>query len=101
MAAFFRVMWIGFGISTASGVLLFAANATTTAVNHTFWVKMALIALAVGNMQALRRRLSEPSGKLFAAASLVLWTGAITAGRLLLYFSPDLGATDLLQKIGR
>ena len=101
LGRFFRLMWFGFGISTVSGLALFAANATTTAVNPTFWVKMAFIALALIDMRAMRRRLSDPSGRLLAAASLLFWAGAITAGRLLLYFGPDLGALALLQRIGQ
>jgi hypothetical protein len=97
---FFPLMWAGFGISAVSGLALFAASATTTAANRTFWVKMTCIALALGVMRAMRPRLGAPSGRLLAVASLILWAGAIAAGRLLLYLGPDLGASALMQRIG-
>jgi len=53
-----------------------------------------LIAIAVVVMRAMKREAFPHSGaalprvKLLAAASLVLWAGAITAGRLMAYTSP-------------
>jgi hypothetical protein len=38
--------------------------------------------------------------KVLAIVSLVLWTGAITAGRLMAYFGQDSGAPEFINKIG-
>jgi hypothetical protein len=88
----FPLMWTGLGFSAASGALLFAAKATVMAVNPAFWVKLACIGCAVAVCVAIRRRLgiheavsSPPGGGALAAASMVLWLGAITAGRVMAY----------------
>ena len=92
---FVPVMWLGFWVNAASGVLLFLAYPTKALTNPVFYLKMALIALAMSIFAVLNRRLfrgSDPqshatsSGLGFlAVASLVCWGGAITAGRLLAY----------------
>jgi hypothetical protein len=91
----FQYMWIGFWVNAVSGSILFIADAPKKAANPSFIVKLVLIALAVWVMRALRRRAFPGSGisnglvsrhvKLLAAASLALWGGAITAGRLMAY----------------
>lgn len=97
----FPVMWTGFWINVASGVALTIADATTMLISPVFWVKMTCIILAVGNMVLIRRQLlaAAPAGpsaprfraKLLAISSIVLWTGAITAGRLTAYLGPVAG----------
>jgi hypothetical protein len=66
----------------------------TKAQNPIFFVKMALIVVGVVNMWAMRRQVFRRSGiaasdsftgKMLAATSLVVWAGAITAGRLMAY----------------
>jgi hypothetical protein len=91
----YRVFWIGFWIQIVSGSLLLIGYPTKAFTNPDFYIKLALIAAAVVVMQRLRQRvfndssLSEPDmmmkGKTLAAFSLVLWAGAVTAGRLLAY----------------
>jgi hypothetical protein len=39
-------------------------------------------------------------GKVLAVVSLLLWTGAITAGRLMAYFGQDSGAPEFINRIG-
>jgi hypothetical protein len=89
MENFFPFMYLGFWINAASGLLLLIADATTFLTNPLFYLKMALIALAVVNIQFLKRsmhKVSVPmSGKILAGISLFLWAGAITAGRLTAY----------------
>lgn len=80
-----------------SGFLMFAAHATEMADNPAFRVKLALLALAALNAAAFRRRPFRSvaswdrrtpaplSARVAAVASLVLWTGVITCGRLLAY----------------
>ncbi len=67
----------GLAVAAATGLLLFACRATHYAVNTAFWIKLGLIALAGVNAAAFRAR----PRKLLAAASLLLWTGTIMAGR--------------------
>ena len=91
----FPVMWWAFALNFATGVLLFMANATTKGAQWVFYVKLALIALATIVMWAMAKRVDRagesaddavaPSLRPLAVLSLVLWTGAIIAGRLLAY----------------
>ena len=105
MEPLFPYMWAGFWLNAVSGSVLFIADAPKKAANPSFLIKLVLIALAVVVMRALRRHaflnpsnpsnalnLSNPSNqivsgrtKMLAAMSLVLWAGAITAGRLMAY----------------
>lgn len=99
MEPLFPYMWAGFWVNAVSGSVLFIADAPKKAANPSFIIKLVLIALAVWVMRALRRHafsrssnLLNPSSpvvsrraKLLAALSLVLWGGAITAGRLMAY----------------
>ena len=93
----FPLLWIGFWINAASGVLLFMAKATSRATQPIFWIKLAFILISVGLIQWLRRFVFRDSptldadvasgkGKAVALASIVAWIGAITAGRLMAYF---------------
>ena len=97
----FPIMWLGFLVNTVSGVALLIADASTMLVSPVFLVKMACIVAAVINMVVLKRLLfSSPwpessrlplKAKLLAVTSLVLWTGAIIAGRLTAYLGPVAG----------
>jgi hypothetical protein len=91
----FRIMWIGFSINAVSGVLLVVAYPTKSLTNLDFYIKLAVIGLAIWVMQRLKTEvfadasLSEADmmarGAILAKWSLFLWFGAITAGRLLAY----------------
>ena len=101
MEKYFPVLWAGFWINAVTGVVLVAQDATTKLTNPDFYVKMIFIALAVINLQMLRRRVfSNPlidkappatDVKILALTSMILWLGAITAGRLLAYVGPVSG----------
>jgi len=90
---FLPVMWAGFWLNAVSGVLLLIAYPAKALTNPVFYLKLGLIAVAVGILLTMRRRLrSEPQPahlparvKLLAIASLLCWAGAIVAGRLLAY----------------
>lgn len=92
---FFPVMVIGFWINAISGAALLLADATTMLTDPLFYTKLALIFLAVMNLVLLRKQvLLNPyvdkrplptKAKILAATSLLLWGGAITAGRLTAY----------------
>ena len=100
----FPVMWLGFWVNTASGVALLVADASTMLISLVFWVKMACIVAAVMSMVLVRRLLFRSprdesadlplNAKLLAIGSLVLWTGAITAGRLTAYLGPVAGLLE-------
>ena len=107
LRAVFPIMWAGFAINLASGVLLFMADATTKSGQRVFWVKLACITLAllvartvakrIGPANHLRQRYgaqeaghhigitADSNLRLLAAVSLFLWAGAIVAGRLMAY----------------
>jgi hypothetical protein len=100
MRRFLPLMWAAFGINAATGVVLLLADATTKLANPDFFVKMGFIALAVVIRRAIDVRVFNDrsadrelagSAKALAAASLVCWLGAITAGRLLAYVGPVSG----------
>ena len=95
MEKFIPLLWIGFWVNAATGVVLVIADATRTLTNPDFYVKMVFIALALINLRLLRNRvLRDPAidkaplsaqAKLLAATSLFLWLAAITTGRLMVY----------------
>jgi hypothetical protein len=94
---FYPVMWAGFWINAMSGVVLLAID-TKKLASTDFYVKMGFIALGVVIMAMKRRKVfrgpaavARPTGGLdrrLAIASMVCWTGAITAGRLMAYLEP-------------
>jgi hypothetical protein len=89
----FGIMWVGFGINFATGIFLLIAYPTKALTNPDFYLKLSFIALAVIIMRRMSIRvfgdssLSEAAmvlkGKTMAMWSLVFWTGAVGAGRLL------------------
>jgi hypothetical protein len=92
----FRFMWIGFVVNALSGALLFAADAPRKAANPLFEFKLVLIAVGIALMAMMERSLlkSEAGAELagaerrlsrLAIASLLIWTAAIVAGRLVAY----------------
>jgi hypothetical protein len=94
MAPLFPIMWTGLAINAVSGVLLFIADAVHKAGQPIFWIKLLCIAAAVVVLLMIRALLARPAGaetgsspsaRRLAVASLVLWTGAIVAGRLMAY----------------
>jgi hypothetical protein len=95
MRRFAPVLWSGFALNTASGILLLIAYPTKALTNPVFYLKLALIALAMAIFVAIERQLLQEGApasrwppktwRLLAALSLASWAGAITAGRLLAY----------------
>ena len=97
LAVMFRALWTGAGLSIASGLLLFGADASTKGATPVFLVKLGLIAAALVVARRLRRTIYRPgtnavaiplAAKALAVASLLLWAGAITAGRFMAYLTP-------------
>lgn len=88
------IFWCGFWLNAASGLLLLLAYPTKALTNPVFYVKLLSIAAAVAISTGLSRRLDRQpfdaalvarQGRILAAMSLLAWTTAIFAGRLLAY----------------
>jgi hypothetical protein len=91
-----RPVLLGLVIALGSGFLLFAADVETFIGSPVFWVKMALLALLLGNGYLLARtettlRTGAPDSpalwkrlSYISAASMVLWLGLILAGVILM-----------------
>lgn len=90
----FPVMWAGFWINAVSGIMLFAADATTKGATRLFVGKLGVVAAGVLVIVLIRRIVygrgvdrasSGPTAKALAIASIILWVAAIAAGRLMAY----------------
>jgi hypothetical protein len=90
----FPIFWVGFFINLVSGVMLFVSEAEDKATQPVFLLKLILIAIGVVVTARIRRLLfgsgSSPmraasGARTLAVSSLVVWGGAIVAGRLMAY----------------
>jgi hypothetical protein len=88
------VLWGGFWLNAVSGVLLLVGYPTKALTNPVFYLKLALIAVAMVIFIRIDRLIGTPDAaapatvhrlRRLAVISLVCWGGAITAGRLLAY----------------
>jgi hypothetical protein len=89
------LIWIGFWINAVTGTILFSIDGPAKIENPAFPIKLALIAVGMVIMWLVDRQLLTPAGasstlvsargRIFAAASLLAWAGAVTAGRLMAY----------------
>jgi hypothetical protein len=79
----------GFAVVAASGLLMFAAQASELLANRSFVVKMGLLAAAGTNAAIFHARggLRRPDAiaRVQTALSLGLWIGVIIAGRWIAY----------------
>jgi hypothetical protein len=91
-----RVAWLGFFFNALSGLALFTSQAQTFAGNTAFLVKIALIlvGMILAGLIEARLRKAQQQGRAadedhtlrtVALCSLLIWTGAIIAGRLVAY----------------
>jgi hypothetical protein len=102
MAKFIRFVWIGFWMNAITGTILVAADAVNKLTNLDFYIKMLLVLLAVICTRTIEKRILQnpaadsgslpANAKALAFASLVLWLGVMTSGRLLAYVGPGSGA---------
>jgi len=87
----------GFLLAISMGFLLFSADASHVVKNPAFQAKLLLIAAALINVgiahagpwrhiESWRDEEASGAAKALALMSLVLWLGAICAGRLIAYF---------------
>ena len=90
-----RLVGVGFLINAATGLALFTTDAEHKATQTVFFVKLSLIFLALAVYARIRKlvfrspaSLAAPISsevKALAILSLILWTGATVAGRLMAY----------------
>ena len=94
MRRYYRAMWAGFWVNAFSGVLLLLAYPTKALTNPVFYLKLTLIGVAMVLLVRMGRLIEHGDTaapavartlRRLAIASLVCWSGAITAGRLLAY----------------
>lgn len=90
MRTLVRIFWVGFAINLTSGLILFAAEATKRVPQTVFYIKLGLIAAAMILTMRLRTAPEDGRGdsgavRLLAGVALLLWAGAIVAGRLMAY----------------
>jgi hypothetical protein len=94
LRALFPVVWMGGGLSLATGALLFGADATTRGTQGLFFVKLAIVATGVATVALTQRHvvgvaadtgMVSPTAQRLAFVSLLAWVIAIAAGRLLAY----------------
>ena len=93
----FRAVTVGLIVNLVTGLLLFAARATSWGTAMPFLIKMCLVIASAATLVPLRSQVfrSDPeqrevsgSARLLAIASILAWSAAITAGRLLAYLVP-------------
>ena len=100
----FPAVAVGLIVNLVTGFLLFAQRATTWGTSIPFLIKMCLVIASVATLVPIRSYVvrsdaeqrpstvgrSEVSGsaRLLALASILAWSGAVTAGRLLAYLVP-------------
>jgi hypothetical protein len=94
MRDLFPVMWFGFVLNALTGTMLFAADAARRGTSLFFLMKLTFVAVGVATMVLIKRQVYGPTAdpitpsagaRRLAFLSLVVWTAAITAGRLLAY----------------
>ena len=92
-----KLAWVGFVINAVSGFGLFAAQATYFIIHIAFSIKIGAIVLAIINAAFIQNALRNFAARwdageavpvpvrLLAFGSLLLWSVAIIAGRLIAY----------------
>jgi hypothetical protein len=103
---FLPILWLGFWVNVASGILLLIGYPTKALTNPVFYLKLLFIGAGMLLLVRIARDAFADTGRPAAAdaavirrqrrraiASLVCWTGAVTAGRLLAYTYTRLHAT--------
>jgi hypothetical protein len=99
------ILWAGFWLNAASGILLLIGYPTKALTNPVFYLKLTLIAVAmtlvkrigkqlVGDAHRGESTLTSTRLRRLAMVSLACWAGAVTAGRLLAYTYTRLTATE-------
>ena len=92
----FRAVAVGLAVNLVTGILLFIKNPVTWAGSIPFLIKMLLVVASVATVVPIRRHvLSDAANgdvtasvRVMAIVSIVAWSSAVTAGRLLAYLQP-------------
>lgn len=96
---FFLFAWVGLAINAGSGLLLFLANYSAFLTNTAFITKIVMLIVGAiatalltktintNNNDAEVDVLYSTKAKTIAAFCIVMWLGAITAGRIVGYTS--------------
>ena len=85
----------GLAVMLITGPLMFSADAVRYYVNESFRIKMVCLLTAIGFHFTIHRRIARSldsttgdatvAGRLVAVVSLVLWTGVLSAGRMIAF----------------
>jgi hypothetical protein len=86
----FPVVAVGLVVNVTTGVLLFIKSATTWGTSIPFFIKMILVVASVATVVPIRAHVLRGDGaagsvRRWAMASILGWSAAVTAGRLLAY----------------
>jgi hypothetical protein len=95
MGRFVPLLWLAFALNAVTGILLLIAYPTKALTNPLFYIKLSLVALAVGLVYRIATDILRASevdqkplaakAKVLAIASLATWIALIAAGRYLAY----------------
>ena len=90
MRRVFPLFWLGFFINLVSGVMLFVSEAADKGTQPIFLIKLGLVFAGVMVTSRLRHvaynaDVAPVRARTLAKLSLVVWAGAIVAGRLMAY----------------
>ena len=94
LTTLFRVMWVAFSLNAVTGSRLFVADATKRGTSVIFLVKLLLVAAGVVTIVWIKRDVYgrnpasvtvSGTARVLAIASLLVWSAAISTGRLLAY----------------
>ena len=89
-----RIMWGAFWLNLVTGTMLFIADASKRGTQPLFLIKLLLVGSGIATIVLIRRRIfdgtKEPvvvsgAARRLAVTSLLVWSAAVTAGRLLAY----------------
>jgi hypothetical protein len=90
----YRAVAVALLVNVVTGVLLFMARASLWGTAFPFLIKILLVIASAATLLPLRsyvlakdadQRAIDSRARMLAIASILAWTGAITAGRLLAY----------------
>jgi hypothetical protein len=83
-------------VNLVTGLLLFVKNAATWGTSIPFLIKMSFVIASAATLIPIRRYVLSDAGqgvvssnvRRLAVVSIVAWSAAVTAGRLLAYLQP-------------
>lgn len=89
----FPAVGLGLFLNVVTGVMLFTKSATTLGTSVPFLIKMVFVVASVATIIPIRNYVLGDTGgeevsariRFLAVASILVWTAAMTAGRLLAY----------------